>query len=334
LNLGAKKRLLPVLGIVLLASSLGRARGAAPRTFDVHTLPVRGKLLEAAVVRDENGTPTVIIAVSAPEKGDDSGRQLTPFRLPDLKPGEPVDVPPDAVLFDVSDVRDGGGEEIVFLCTGSVTALSLSASSASPELAEILEVKTFFDRPQNDALYRHRFCLDLSGDGKTDLLVPQHYGYVAAFREGEGFGRMNTLSLSGKNKMVRFTHEVFQLNFAAQRSTLPVLKAVDFDGDGRRDLLALADKRLTAFLGGEGGRFTVKPSFSMSLPFFAPATGEPEEDVFEGKRVFLEEIDGNGHVDLIVVRTQGKVGLFSSIRTRVELFLGRPGAFPGVPRPR
>jgi hypothetical protein len=279
------------------------------------------------VLKGPKKGPRTILFVVLEEKAGVKQRRLFPFSVPGLEPGAPLDVPADAVLFDVADVRKGGGEELVFLHPDGVTAWSMGGAGGPVVRTKLVEAKTFFDAPQVDDLPNHRFCVDLSGDGKADLLIPQHYGYLAAFREGDAFPKLRSLSLAAKNKMVRLTHEVFQLDFASQRCLLPVLKAVDFNGDGRPDLLGLSNKELVGFLGREKEGFPVKPSFRMSLPFMIPSVEEPEQDVFEGKRVYLEEIDGDGRVDLVAVRTQGKVGLFTSIRTRFELFLGRKDAF-------
>jgi hypothetical protein len=322
-SLGFRANLVLAFCLAFAAS----ARGAAPRSFTVRSLALKGKLVEAAVVKGPKDGPRTIVFVVLEEWKGGKRRRIFPYSLPGLEPGAPLAVPGDAVLFDVAEVRKGGGEELVFLHPDGVTAWSMGGAGGPITRAKLVEAKTFFDAPQIDDLPRYRFCVDLSGDGAADLLIPQHYGYLAALREGDAFPKLRTLSLQGKNKMVRLTHEVFQLNFAAQRCTLPVLKAVDFNGDGRPDLLGLSNKELVGFLAREKEGLPVRPSCRMSLPFMVPSVEEPEEDVFEGKRVYVEEIDGDGRVDLVAVRTQGKVGLFSSIRTRFELFLGRPDAF-------
>jgi|GEM_PF-3271029 len=313
--------------VLAVTALLAPTRCTLAASLDPRTLALDAELLEVAVARGTQDEVPVLLCFAVEDRRDRPRRVILQYALPGLSPGPRIAVPRDAVLFDVADVLPGPGEEIVFLEPDGVSALGRGEAWFGEEAKTLLSARTFFDHPEPDALFRHAFSLDLSGDGKADLLVPRHQGYLAAFRDGDGFGRLFSLDVAARNRMIRLTHEVFQLHFAAQRFSMPALRAADFDGDGRLDLLGLAGRDFVAFLGKGKEGFDLKPSFRMPLPFLESDVDEPEEDLFEGKRVFLEEVNGDGRVDLVAVRTQGKVGLFSSIRTRVELFLGRKDAF-------
>ena len=126
-------RLLIAWGIVALFAAFGRAHGASPRSFTVRSLALQGKLVEAMVVKGPKGSPRTILFVVLEEKAGGKHRRLFPFSLPGLEPGAPLDVPGDAVLFDVADVRKGSGEELVFLHPDGVTAWSMGgAPTAQP----------------------------------------------------------------------------------------------------------------------------------------------------------------------------------------------------------
>ncbi|MCU0723815.1 MAG: VCBS repeat-containing protein, partial [Planctomycetes bacterium] len=313
--------------LVLLAAA---ARAAEPGPFSVRTLETGGKALEAAAVPAVPGGPAALLCAVRREGPAGASRVFLQASLPGLAKAAEIPVPADAVLFDVADVLPAPGPEILVLCPDGVRALERRGAVFGGEWKPLLKARTFFDAPEPAALHRYPLALELSGDGAADLLVPQAGGYLAAL--GGSFEQAFALSLEGKNTMLRMAHEIFQTHFVAQNCQLPALRRADFDGDGLPDLVALAQKDLVVFLGAGAKGFPPQPTYRVRLRFLESAAEEPEEDSFEGKRLLADDVDGDGLADLVAVRTQGKVGLFSSIRTRLELFLGRRGAFyPEVP---
>ncbi|MHC5036716.1 MAG: FG-GAP repeat domain-containing protein [Planctomycetota bacterium] len=315
-----------VFSLVLGLQAPARA-GTAPRSFHVETLSIDGKLLDACLLPAAGTAPATLICISTKKEGGRHLRHITPFGIPGFEKGEVFPVPAKAVMVQIADVLPSPGSEIVYLQPDGITAQARQGGRFTPTVTVLLPVRTFFDHPQGDALPSFPFCRDFTGDGKADLLVPQHHGYLLAVQEKEGFPRMFPLEVQGKNRMIRMAHEIFKIDFMSQNCSLPALLAGDFNGDGRLDLMGLREKTFIVFLGKGAEGFPLKPTYQVALPCLATSVDEPEEDVFEGKRVYVEEINGDGLVDLIAVRTQGKIGLFSSIRTRFELFLGRKGAF-------
>lgn len=316
----------------VLVAAAAISQAAEPAGFDVRTLPVPGRITEAVVFPASDPLPAGAACFFVRETDGRKTRHVAFFSGAALEARGEVSVPAGAAVFDLADVLPAPGLELVYLCSDGVVAQPRGGEGFAAAPVRLLEARTFFDRPQPDAIHRLAFCLDLTGDGRAELVVPQHYGYLIAAREGDAFARLAPLSLAGRNRMIRLAHEVFQLDFAAQHCTLPALTAADFDGDGKPDLLALRNKALVGFLNRGAEGFRREPDFDVALPALASVTDETEEDSFEGTRVFLEELNGDGRVDLVAVRTQGKVGLFASIRTRFELFLGREGAFyPKLP---
>jgi hypothetical protein len=319
---------LPCAVAVLLATA--SVRGGEPGPFAVRTLALGGRILDAAAVPAVPGGKAGIVFAVRREGADGPARRIVQADLPAFEKTGETPVPSDAVLFDVADVLPAAGPEILVLTPGGILALERRGAAFGGDWKPILKARTFFDAPQEDALHRYPLALDLSGDGKADLLAPQPDGWLVAI--GGSFEKLFSLSLEGKNSMIRSAHEVFQTNFVAQDCQMPALRRADFDGDGLPDLIGLSQKNLIVFLGAGEKGFPAQPSYRVPLPFLETEAEAPEEDSFEGKRLLADDVNGDGLADLVAVRTQGKIGLFSSIRTRLELFLGRRGAFyPDVP---
>lgn len=313
-----------ILLVLLLASAAHAA--SPPLGFRAETVELRGEVLDSDVLEGAGDVPRALLVFTVVRTESGPDRHCTLYGLPGFEILAEKRVPERAVAFDTGDVTPAPGDEIVYLTPTGIRIQPRGKEGFAGELVPI-EARTFFEEPEADALPRVALIHDLSGDGRADLLVPQPFGYLAALAPADPAQRLFSLSLASRNRMIRMTHEVIQTDFLAQSFALPVLLPGDFDGDGKPDLMGLDRKEFLVFLGKGAEGFSPRPSYRAVLPFLDVDVEEPEEDMFEGRRVFVEEIDGDGLADLVAVRTQGKVGLFSSIRTRFEVFLGRRDAF-------
>lgn len=119
---------------------------------------------------------------------------------------------------------------------------------------------------------------------------------------------------------------LLEVDFAGSIRMLPTLLPADFNGDGRIDLLTLRRAQLTGFLQHGAGRYAPTPSFDVELASLRPRIAAGTADEFERKRASFTNLDGDPHADLVVIATEGTIGLFSSIKTAVAVFRGRKDA--------
>ncbi len=227
-----------------------------------------------------------------------------------------------------ADVLGGREDEIVVMTKDGVGAFVGLAGPSPPVFTRIFSGRTFFKNAPSGSILAMDFARDLNGDGRADLIIPQQGGYLLAFQAADrSMGMMKAVQAAGESKIVRHTNQIFETEFIHLKSTLPILRPADFDGDGLLDLVALQKPMLWVFIQQKDAGFPLKPTVSMRLPFMDQKTRPTETDMFESKVVRIEDVNRDGRCDLIYSSTHGKIGIFSSIATTYALFLGRKDAF-------
>jgi hypothetical protein len=313
--------------LLLVLAPAGRAQEPAPRPLRVYKLPVGGRPHVVAVA-DLSGDGLRDLLVSH-DTAD--GRRLSLFRQrPGARfaaPADQVVVPPaDAVAFLVGDFADPPGEELALLCVDGVRRYARDGAALAPEPARWLGAAGFVEVAPRGALARWDGVIDLDGDGRVDLLVPQRAGYLCAFQLADrSLGRLTALPVTPEERVMSRSFPLMELDLAGSVRMLPRLEPADFDGDGRLDLLALRRAQLTGFLQRAPG-FAPTPTFEAEVAFLRPRVLAGTSDEFERKRASFADLDGDRRADLVVLATEGTMGLFSSIKTACTVFRGRAGA--------
>ncbi|MCI0340001.1 MAG: VCBS repeat-containing protein [Planctomycetales bacterium] len=331
---GRTRRTALAAALAALASAgLARAR-PEPVALAVRRVALAGEPAEVVAADvSGDGLRDLVISHAAP-----GGRRISVVRqrpggaFPE-GPDQALVPPPEAYAFVVADLAAAPGEEVAVLCTDGIRIWRRAAGEgpgsavlkAAPE--RLVGAAGFVELPPHGALVRWDGVEDLDGDGIPDLILPQRSGYLVLFQgRDRSFSLVQALPLEAEERVLTRSFPLVEVDLFGSIRTLPRLHAADFDGDGRRDLLALHRARLTGFLQEERGLYPAAPSFREDVAFLRPRLPLGTSDEFERKRAAFAQLDPDGLADLVVTATEGTVGLFSSIKTSVAVFLGRPGA--------
>jgi hypothetical protein len=275
---------------------------------------------------------------------------------------------PDVVAWALGDVREGGGAEIVlFTATG---AFSWRPTGPPEERLERLAALEFlWQLPEPDECFHiDHLVRDVDGDRLSDLVVPGPHGYTvlvqrrprtaeqpfgatsvlrmpeeedaegawvsASASEGASVrGRRNSSELSIRlgSDDVDEDGQVASRVLVQVNESVPHAQWIDWDGDGKLDVLAQTSQHLHVWRQSANASFPEAPEFSLALPVQADRTRRLDAS-YSSHAV---DLDGDKRADCVVfagdkrsedVRTQGLVFTQRAVKDGPPLFgaNGRP----------
>lgn len=271
--------------------------------------------------RDAGGLARMAIFSPDPARGWSSPRRRE------------VEVPFDALFFDILRGADGQADRLAFLTPLGVRIFDPVDGGAPLRLSAV----SIFRHASNPEFDRMAFAVDADGDGRDDLLIPDFDGHRLFLQTGDGgFSEPVFLGLPSEMRIGGFT----SISGEPRYKAFPH-HAFDADGDGRGDLVFHRGRELLVFAQGEDGGFA---SFPRPVPLGLPIVGNrwvdeiAAEDISANRSNFvqtrllrIEDFDGDGIVD-ILTETERASGTFDRV-TGYALHFGRgPGpVFDPVP---
>ncbi len=304
-----RKRVLPILALLLSAAPPARAAGFATAVLDAGEDTVR-----AVRARDltGDGRPEIVAFADGPRGGAVHVFPATGGgALAVLRPAEAGcrDV---FYAFAAKTRPDGPAEIVVVDLAKGVAAFALEAAEGGAAAGHrfgaprvLAEAPALPFPPDPSRLTVLDAEVDLDGDGVEECVLPGADGYriIASGRAPRH------LPLPVPPALEYSAHRSLLLAFA-----IPRLKPLDLDGDGRTDLAGGLPGEIHVFAQGPDGAFAAS-----RLPFPALAPRPPDE---ERASAALEDVDGDGKADLLLTQTPARVGLFERFTSQHSLFLG------------
>lgn len=231
----------------------------------------------------------------------------------------------------LGDFLPGGGTEIGFITEDGVYAYPWDAAAGRPSETpqKLIHVRTFFRAPSLRQIPLWQWKMDLSGDGRDDLIVPLPDGYRIYFQTAPGvFGKTATLESDlppGTPHQVASTAyadapDVLPSQFVSF-TELPRLEVTDINGDGLPDLVMIRKSTMTFYPQISPGVFSAQRPASLSFEIPALRT-EAKKDSVNLSIIRFVDINADKIADLVVTKIEGQLGLFDSIKTSIYLHLG------------
>jgi hypothetical protein len=355
----ARRALLSIALVGLLAVTTS----AAPPKGHLTTVQVeKGHQVQGAMLADLDGDAVRDLVISEANRKTDFERTLRIHRGRKeevrfgANPDVVIDMETAVVAFAASDVAEGPGAEVLLFGATGAAVLPDESRDARPE--KILDAEYLWQIPAP----REVFCWeagidDLDGDGLSDVILPEPAGYRIAMQRKDKDGKRSfdvrpirlpdpdeevaSASQGGQRMQARARFNEIRLSITlgddkfGSESLLSILDAVpnpvfdDYDGDGRRDLLALTGDELLVWRQTESGTFPAAPDLRLDFPI----------TVDQGRRLDLSfgthvgDLTGDGRTDCVILAGDRRS---EDIRTQILVYQqkGAEGLFGKNGRPQ
>ena len=309
----------------LLLASLTLCRALEARAddlFDIDRIESKGRNV-AARLADWNGdgrTDLMIVALlGIPPEEQRSMRvylQKVDGSLP-RQPDHAIDVPAWSTVYDVADVKESPGSEVILLRPDGLLILSLADASGrswhlpapGPTTVGLADDERGFEPfrlvyrdfgpepwllvPQLGQLV----ALSPSGEVRAQLAIPRRANYLVI---------PNTGLISLESDLQVFVD-------------VPKLSVGDVDGDGRVDAVFSTRHEVWVYLRRADGSFGTAPDRKLPLRLVTP------RDHIRGSggvATSATDIDGDGRLDLLITHVKGSV---ADATTAIYVYMNRDG---------
>jgi FG-GAP-like repeat len=306
--------------IVVVAPGLA----GAGELFDVTEIPAGGRAVAAELVDlDGDGRTDLLVAsfkafppaeqrvFRVHLQGSDGSIPLTPsFEVP---------IPAGVAVYDLADVAETAGTEIVLLRQSDVVILSLATAHGAPRILPFSGVGSVGAAEDERGLERFPLVYDGLG-GERRLLVPLLGETLLLSASGEVQARLHTGGRANYLIPARpglfFIESDLRLFFDTPR-----VSVADVDGDGSADIVSSTRHDVRVFLRRPDGGFDREPTRVHSPGLVT------EKDHIRGSggvSVLVQDVNGDGRADLLLSYFAG--GL-TDARMRSAVVLNREGTW-------
>jgi hypothetical protein len=235
----------------------------------------------------------------------------------------------DAVMMDIGDVVGDPKKEICFVTPRDVRYHTLDAGRYNVEPVTLFETEGLAVYPSKRSVPLINIVRDWNDSGRDDVGI---FGF-------EGF-EIHSADQPGQYSSRHLVHIDLETGMSENwgrgsdnktmglyaRYRFPNLSLLDYNGDGRNDLIANTDERVTVYLAGEDGVHSSEADFDFE---FDVLTQEEKIEGFAEVDTDVEELNGDGLADVVVSKQTSK-GL-TNFRGVVNVYWGKPGGYGDTP---
>ncbi len=316
-------RLYSHAALVLILSGLFTSAAALgdDEVFEISEIPNEGRVVSAGFADfDGNGRKDLMIASLNGMPPEETRTVRVHLQNPDGSystiPSHVVAIPKGSAVYDIADLKDTPGEELVLLRRDAITILSIADSEVVEWNIPVEGPSTVAASDDERGFDSLKMVYDIAL--KPLLLVPQ-IGLVSVFTtDGEPMGQID---VGGRaNYFVAGRSSIFSVESDLQLYLdTPKLSIGDVNGDARTDIVAATRHEIRVFLGRADGRFDRESSYAHALKLISPL----DHSRGSGSVVTIaRDVDNNGLLDLLITHAEGA---FSDTVTTTYFYRNRDG---------
>lgn len=231
-------------------------------------------------------------------------------------PSHVVTIPIWSAVYDIADLKDTPGEELVLLRPDAITILSIANTEVVEWTIRVGAPSTVAASDDERGFDSFQLVHDM--DSTPLILVPQ-IGLVSVLTaDGMLLGQVDVGRRA--NYFVARSSSIISVESDLQLYLdTPKLSTGDVDGDARADIVAATRHEIRVFLRRPDGRFDREPSYTHPLKLISPR----DHSRGSGSVVTtVRDVDSDGLLDLIVTHV---AGTFSDTITTTYFYRNRKG---------
>ena len=258
------------------------------------------------------GGPIAELAVVSVDEHDGRRLRIYAFAGSAWRPSLDIALGPEVRFVDIANI--GGEDRLVTYESGRLSWLDPKRGTG--EL--LVAVPSDFASPRHREVPHVDITRDVNGDGRDDLVVPDSAGFQVFVQAGDGTFA-NPVGIGPPTDMSRIRGaDGYRYDPWSQSR----VHAIDYDGDGRRDLAFWNGDHFAVHLQEADGRFrAVAETFTTEVGFDSDklsslATGDMTGRVLHA----LSDVNGDGVGDLAILALAGASS--SSKESSYEVHLG------------